>query len=410
MVRKNIILSSLFLGLVSASPLHQKRQDLPFDRYDESVAAGADSTDTPPAGDDAPQMNGTFNPDAVAADIVATVVDTPPAEAQASNDAPPEVITINLLKRSGTNVARADPPATSCIVRTFNGPQVSNPDTPEAFTSYADFATAATDATKAANVPSGYAVVPNFVNLKAVAKDKSYITYTSSKLTTYDPKKCAAICDTLAGCTSFNIYYERVPLEISKAKQVPDAALGCPGNADATSATLIKCAFYGMPLVATSATEVYQFQGKAFKVVYAGSTAFTKSAGPSVDGFQGPITFGNGGDASINAPAPVIDHGYLRSQTFGTNVPFSPELCAASCNAQTEYNQKHGTNKGQACVFFNAYVFYKNGQNGVFTCAYYGTAYGASFAKNKGQKDNSGNVWTVGSSYGYYAPGFYVAK
>ncbi|KAK3351749.1 hypothetical protein B0H65DRAFT_132905 [Neurospora tetraspora] len=404
MVRKNIILSSLLLGLVSASPLHQKRQELPFESYDESVAAGADSTDAPPVGDAVPQTVSTFDPDAVAETVVATVVDTPPAEAQASTDAPPEVITVtNLLKRT-------DAPATSCIVRTSNGPHVSSPDTPEAFTSYADFATAATDATKAANVPSGYAVVPNFVNLKAVAKDKSYITYTSSKLSFYDPKKCAAICDTMAGCTSFNIYYERVPLEISKATQVPDAALGCPGNADATSATLIKCAFYGMPLVASTATEVYQFQGKAFKVVHAGSTAFTKSAGPSVDGFQGPITFGNNGDASINAPAPVIDHGYLRSQTFGTNVPFSPELCAASCNAQTEYNKLHNINKGQACVFFNAYIFYKNGKDGVFTCAYYGIPYGASFAKNKGQRDNSGNVWTVGSSYGYYAPGFYTAK
>ncbi|KAL0464983.1 hypothetical protein QR685DRAFT_539543 [Neurospora intermedia] len=406
MVRKNIIISSLFLGLVSASPLHLKRQDLPIDSYDESVAAGADSTDTPPVGDAVPQNVETFDSNSVAAEVVATVVDTPPAVAQASDDTPPEVITVNLLKRSNANVARADSPATSCIVRTFNGPKVS-PDIPEAFTSYADFATAATDAVKAANVPFGYAAVPNFVNLNAVAQDKSYITYTSSKLTSYDPKKCAAICDATAGCTSFNIYYERVPLEISKATQVPNAALGCPGNADAASATLIKCAFYGMPLVATSAKSVYQYQGKAFKVVYAGSTAFTKSSGPTVDGLQGPVTFG---DAAINAPAPVIDHGYLRTQTFGTNVPFAPELCAASCKAQTEYNAKHGTNKGQACIFFNAFVIYKNGKDGVFTCNYYGTPYGVSYAKNTGQWDDSGNHWTISNSFGYYVPGNYVAK
>lgn len=406
MVRKNIILSSLLLGLVSASPLHQKRQYLPIDSYDESVAAGADSTDSPPVGDAVPQIVESFDADAVVADITAAIVDTPPAEAQASTDAPPEVITVN-LKRS-TNVARADAPATSCISRTYNGPQVAFPDTPEAFTGFAGFSAAAIDATKAANVPSGYAVVPNFVDLKVLGQDKSYITYTSSKLTGYDTKKCAAICDTTAGCTSFNIYYERVPLEISKATQVPDAALGCPGNADAASATLIKCAFYGMPLVASSAkSPAYQFQGKAFKVVYAGSTAFTKSAGPSVDGFQGPITFGK---AAINAPAPVIDHGFLRSQTFGTNVPFAPELCAASCKAQTEYNALHNTNKGQACVFFNAYIMYKNGKDGVFTCAYYGVPYGVSYAKNTGQKDNSGNVWTIDSSFGYYLPGNFVSK
>ncbi|KAK3391998.1 hypothetical protein B0T20DRAFT_70713 [Sordaria brevicollis] len=399
MVRKNIIISSLLLGLVSASPLHQKRQDLPFDSYDESIAAGADSTDSPPVGDAVPQVVETFNADAVAAEVVEAVVDTTPAEAQAAADAPPEVISVNLLKR--------DDPATGCITRTFNGPAVREPDTPEAFTSNPAFASAANDAIKAANVPAGYAAVPNFVNLQAVAQDKSYITYVSSRLGSYDVKQCAAICDSTAGCTSFNIYYERVPLEISKKTQVPDASLGCPGLADAASATLIKCAFYGMPLVATSAKQVYQFQGKAFKVVYAGSTAFTKSTGPTVDGFQGPVTFGN---AAINAPAPVIDNGYLRTQTFGTNVPFAPELCAASCNAQTEYNAKHNVNKGQACVFFNAYIIYKNNKDGVFTCAYYGIPYGTSYAKNKGQKDNSGNVWTIGSSYGYYLPGNYVAK
>lgn len=406
MVRKNIIVSTLLLGLVSASPLHQKRQDLPIDSYDESVAAGADSTDSPPVGDAVPQVVETYDVEAVAADIKAAIVDTPPAEAQASTDAPPEVITVN-LKRS-TNVVRAEAPATSCIARTSNGPAVHEPDTPEAFTSFPAFSAAAQDSIKAANVPSGYAAVPNFVGLNVLAQDKSYITYVSSKLTGYDTKKCASICDTTAGCTAFNIYYERVPLEISKAKQVPDAALGCPGAADATSATLIKCAFYGMPLTAAAAkSPAYQIQGSNFKVVYAGSTAFTKSTGPTVDGFQGPVSFGK---AAINAPAPVIDHGYLRSQTFGTNVPFDPSLCAASCVAQTEYNRIHGTNKGQACVFFNAYVIYKNGQNGVFTCAYYGTSYGANYAKNIGQKDNSGNVWTIDNSFGYYLPGSYVAK
>lgn len=400
MVRKNIIISSLLLGLASASPLQQKRQDLPIDSYDKSIAAGAESTDSPPVGDAVPQIVDTFDVGAAAAGVASTVADTKPTEAQASADAPPEVISVNLLKRD-------DAPVSGCITRTFNGPAVRNPDTPEAFTSNFGFAVSANEAVKAANVPAGYAAVPNFVNLQSIAQDKSYITYTSSRLSSYDPKQCAAICDTIAGCTSFNLYYERVPLEISKNTQVPDAALGCPGNADAASATLIKCAFYGMPLVATSAKQTYQYQGKAFKVVYAGSTAFTRSTGPTVDGFQGPVTFGN---AAINAPAPVIDNGFLRTQTFGTNVPFAPELCAASCNAQTEYNAKHNVNKGQACVFFNAYIMYKNNQDGVFTCAYYGIPYGASYAKNKGQKDNNGNVWTIGSSYGYYLPGNYVAK
>ena len=190
---------------------------------------------------------------------------------------------------------------------------------------------------------------------------------------------------------------------VSSTTQVPDKDV-CPGLATSPSATLIKCAFYGMPLLVSTATNVGQFQGK-FKVVVAGSNAYARTSAPSLDHYEGPVSFGN---ASINAPAPVIDHGYLRTQTFGTNVPYDPSLCAASCETQTEYNAAHGTNKGQACVFFNSYVLYKNGANGVFTCAYYGTPYGVAYAKNKGQFDKDGNKFTIGQSYGYYADGSYV--
>jgi len=57
-----------------------------------------------------------------------------------------------------------------------------------------------------------------------------------------------------------------------------------------------------------------------------------------------------------------------------------------------------------------AYILYKNGENGVFTCAYYTIAYGENFAKNVGQYDNSGNHWTIGMSNGYYLDGYYAGR
>jgi hypothetical protein len=193
---------------------------------------------------------------------------------------------------------------------------------------------------------------------------------------------------------------ERVPLVVNASTMVPDN-VNCPGLATSPSATLIKCAFYGMPVLASEAKNVGQFQGK-FKVVMAGSNAYVRSSAPSVPGFQGPVGFGN---FSINAPRPVIDHGYQRIQTFGMNVPYDPSLCAKGCNALSAYNAAHGTFNGTQCVFFNSYVMYENNINGVFTCVYYSIPYNVSFAKNPGQFDAQGNHYTVANSNGYYLNG-----
>ncbi|KAK3944152.1 hypothetical protein QBC46DRAFT_305904 [Diplogelasinospora grovesii] len=407
---KSIILSSLILGLAAATPVINQRQDAspssvspsstpnpaapPDAVVSAAQAAGSGSSDSADAGDAEPEEASTYDPTAVAADIAAQIANAPPAAV--TSDAA-NLVTSDTRKRDVRD-------AVVCTTRTFNGPQVTVPtDSPGAFQAYQPFADAANEAAEAENVPQGYAVVPGFVNLQATAKDPSYLTYVSSKLASYNPAQCAAICDAMSGCTAFNIYYERVPLVVSKSTQVPDKN-ACPGLATSPSATLIKCAFYGMPLLYTEATNVGQFQGQ-FQVVMASSNAYVKSSAPSLDGYEGPVSFGN---KAINAPAPVISHGFLRSQTFGTNVPYDPSLCATTCAALTTYNAKHGTMNGQACVFFDAYIWYKNGADGVFTCAFYGVPYGVSYATNVGQYNNAGDHWTVGSSYGYYLDGYYV--
>ena len=107
---------------------------------------------------------------------------------------------------------------------------------------------------------------------------------------------------------------------------------------------MIKCAFYNKPVQPAEATNVGQYQGSDFHLVIAGSNAYAKTA-PKLDGYTGPTAFGN---AAIAAPGNV---GYMRIQTFGTDVPLDPKVCADSCAAQTAYNGRHG---GPSCIFFNA--------------------------------------------------------
>ncbi|KAH8879776.1 hypothetical protein GQ53DRAFT_853156 [Thozetella sp. PMI_491] len=376
-MRTALAISSFFCGLAAANPV-APRQEIDLGAY-KSAAAKATAV-APPIGDAAPENSAAYNPTSVSALAVAQIT-------SAASDATKTV-----------EVVAAKRAATSCTTRTYNGPQVTSPaDTPEAFLGYQPFKDAAESAALDENVPTaGYQVVDGFVNLQATAINSNYLTYVSSRLTGYDVDTCAAVCDGMAGCNSFVIYYERDPLVVNPDTQVPDVNL-CPANSSSSSATLIKCAFYGQPVTSGEAVNSYQYWG-SFKIVYAGANAYYKYAA-TVDGFKAPVSFGG---AAINAPAPVINHGYLRSQTFGTNVPFDPSLCAASCNAQTTYNAKHSLYNGAACVFFDAFIVYENGLNGVFTCNYYSIEYDSSYAKNVGQYDSAGNHYTIGNSYGYY--------
>ena len=82
-----------------------------------------------------------------------------------------------------------------------NGPVTSSPDTAEAFLANPVYSSAANGAA----TPPGWFLVDGYKNLHASAASPTYMTYTSSPLTSYDPAKCAAICASKAGCTSFNI-------------------------------------------------------------------------------------------------------------------------------------------------------------------------------------------------------------
>jgi hypothetical protein len=90
-------------------------------------------------------------------------------------------------------------------------------------------------------------------------------------------------------------------------------------------------------------------------------------------------------------------------QTFPTTQPYDPSVCAAACQQKSDYNTRHATAQSPArlCVFFDAYILYENGLNGVFTCTYYTAVYGPAQATNPGQYNGAGDHFTVSHSYIY---------
>ncbi|KAH8896537.1 hypothetical protein GQ53DRAFT_524502 [Thozetella sp. PMI_491] len=374
-MRATLATAAILFGLAAANPL-VKRQGIDVDAYEEANAA-VTTTIAPPIGDAAPQETASYDPSKVLEAAIAQATSAPPAS-----------------DTSAAAVVIKERAAVVCTTRTFNGPQVTTPtDSPEAFLAYAPFAASATSAAAAAAVPTGYNIVSGFVNLAFTAQTKNYLGYTSSKLTAYDPKQCAAVCDQMAGCTSFVLYYERVPLVVNPADQLPNDP-ACPGYANSTSATLIKCAFYGQPVKLEEATNPYQFQGK-FKVVWAGANAYLRDF-PTVDGFKPPVPVNN---ASIAAG--TNGAGFIKQQVFSASTPYDPTQCAAACNAITQYNALNGNYSGAACTMFDAFITYKNGLNGVFTCNYYSIEFPTSAATYFGTTVGT-NKYTIGFSNVYY--------
>lgn len=156
----------------------------------------------------------------------------------------------------------------------------------------------------------------------------------------------------------------------------------------------LKCVLFGAPLTASSATVGGQWR-KSFRTAIAGSNAYTRSTPDAIPGWTGPVQLGN---AAIKAQT-----SYLGSQNFPQSQPFDPSVCAAACQQLTANAKAAATPNGlyDTCRFFDAYVLYKNGFGGVFTCTYYSLAWDPSNAINAGQDDTKGNHYTIGHSYSY---------
>lgn len=308
------------------------------------------------------------------------------------------------LKRTPSGVARQPRKRAACDPE----PTLANYynvalDSAAVFRADATISTVAEAANKA---PIGY--FQNFANEKGANSAMNYLGYTVvdgkdayGKLAKgYDVDWCASKCSSKAGCTAFNIYFERDPT----ADPGPD----CPNPAAFAN---IKCSFWGTALDTISATNTGQFR-YSFEVAIAGSNAYTsyKLGGP-VAGWLGPQNLGN---AALNAPLWDCTNtwtylGYKLLQAGSVD----PRLCAAACDSQTSYNKAHpalnadGSKKDVVtCNAFGSYILTKNNATGSYQqgqmCTFYTAYWDAKYATNKASFDDA-----IGAKYNYTYSAFY---
>lgn len=142
------------------------------------------------------------------------------------------------------------------------------------FLSNSDFKQAATSAPVQVTGKSGATYAQVFSNLQAAASANSYLGLHT--LDSYDVNKCAAFCDDIALCTSFNIYIERDPsLNPTKNDSTAPTVWGywCPNPSAITN---YKCTLWGSNLDASMATNQGEWR-KDFQVVITGSDGYDKT-------------------------------------------------------------------------------------------------------------------------------------
>lgn len=141
----------------------------------------------------------------------------------------------------------ANPTDTSLKMRAANPDSASTvPDTAEAFLANTDFQNSALSAA----TPSGYTKA--YQNQTGSSEGVyGYMGY--AVLNSYDTAQCAANCNSIVGCMSFNIYYERDP-SVDPSDSTPNPS----------SQTVIKCVYWGGPVTAQSPTNVGQWRNRKF--------------------------------------------------------------------------------------------------------------------------------------------------
>ncbi|KXJ87526.1 hypothetical protein Micbo1qcDRAFT_236389 [Microdochium bolleyi] len=347
-----------------------------LDGFDWDVidAAGSPAVETVPAGV-VPATTVKYSPQTAISSVANDVTQSPLSQATA------EPTPGAAGRRRRWAGVRRD----ACQPQPLGSGPTAVPDTAQGFLDFADFTTAANEQAQDQHVPAGYKV--SFSNAKG-SIERAGKLMGWELLTSYDAGYCASRCNKIAGCRSFNLYFERSPSL--------DPADSCPSPA---STTVIKCVFWGQAVSANLATNVGQWRGSQFQVVIAGSNGYNKFGTPAIPKYNGPVDLGN---AAIQAPLDCSGYDtYLGVKTF-KDVPFDPSLCAAACTAQSDYNRAHPPSSGyvKTCQFFTTYMLIKNGEPQFQECALYTMAWDASYAKNTGQYRGQDH-YTIDQSFSF---------
>lgn len=311
--------------------------------------------------------------DAIVDSAYAEVLADPSPDVDASI---PAAISRRSLKRGLE--ARSDPCAGQAYQPKGYGPPVS-PDTPGAFVG----STALSNAAQSAQAPYGFKSV--FQDYKASVSTSGYRGYKT--YTSYDATKAASDCRAIKGCISFNIFFERDPL------QDPSATCN-PG-----STNVIKASFWSAPLTKAVATNSGQYRNQ-FQVVIAGSNAYNLvDCAGELPGWTKEVYNG----CTINAPATschkdkdaVPNDAYLTMSTIADG-EFYPERCQSGCDAVT------ASNPLKPCNFVTSWAYILDDKYQYQVCAFYERYFDNSYCTNKGgQTDKYGRKTSIGYSYSY---------
>jgi hypothetical protein len=177
------------------------------------------------------------------------------------------------------------------------GPHVI-PDTVSAFQQYTPFQSMSLNNTYAPNYTS------IFKNLTAAANFNNYLGM--YYLPTYSPSACAAKCNELSTCNSFNIYVERDPSQNpTKHDSSAPTVWGywCPNP---SSITNYVCALWGDAMYASSATNHGQYRGGDFEVVIVGSNGFVKNGLYNSTSYQSGATASAGPTSGMPQPSGIV--------------------------------------------------------------------------------------------------------
>jgi len=206
-MRSSHLISTILLSGAFAIPIAEP-QDLDIDAYDAICWAPAVGA---PVGN-AVTTAASYNPTAVVSSIIASDISAPAAAATTTADAAAATTTAGACAATGTPAASRLTKRGTCAPQSPGNyitiePPVAPDDSPNSFLNYAPFTSVATNAV----APPDYVLVPGFQNLQYSAQNPTYLTYISSGLTSYDVNQCAAKCDSILGCSSFNICTYPIP-------------------------------------------------------------------------------------------------------------------------------------------------------------------------------------------------------
>ncbi|EXJ76144.1 uncharacterized protein A1O5_00652 [Cladophialophora psammophila CBS 110553] len=201
------------------------------------------------------------------------------------------------------------------------------------------------DAATSAATPAGY--YQAFNNGQAWISGDGFIGHTT--IDEYDSSICAAICDGIDECSSFEIYFEK--------------EIGGPAPA-------IKCSFWAGAIAASGSSST--------NAVIAGCNGYTNSTLTTPKGFDIPVFMAG---AAIHPPP--TPGAFLGSKIF--NGPFDTSNCAEACSSI-------------GCKFFNTYIVSKNGVNQGQYCDMYAQPFGPEWATETGRSDGKTN-FTISHSF-----------